>query len=175
MALRRCFGCMNLVEADICPHCGHPADYTNERNHLPAGTVLRGQYLIGKVLGHGGFGITYIGWDLYLEMVVCVKEFYPASSVNRDVTQSLSVRVNTADAAAHYEQSRERFLREAQALAKLQHVPEIVGVQGFFTENNTAYIIMEYVRGIDLRHYVHQRDGKIPARVCSRAVPISSS
>ena len=164
MALRRCFGCMNLVEEDICPHCGHPADHANERNHLPAGTVLRGQYLIGKVLGHGGFGITYIGWDLYLEMVVCIKEFYPASAVNRDVTQSLSVRVNTADAAVHYEQSRERFLREAQALAKLQHVPEIVSVQGFFTENNTAYIIMEYVRGIDLRHYVHQRGGKIPAR-----------
>lgn len=163
MALRRCYGCMNLIEETVCPHCGYSADQTNDQNHLPAGTVLRGQYLVGKVLGHGGFGITYIGWDLYLEMVVAIKEFYPASVVNRDTRETLYVRVNTADGAAHYEQSRERFLREAQTLAKLQNVPEIVGVQGFFTENNTAYIIMEYVRGIDLRHYVQQRGGRIPA------------
>lgn len=163
MALRRCYGCMNMIGEDVCPHCGYSPDQTNERNHLPAGTVLRGQYMVGKVLGHGGFGITYIGYDLFLDMVVAIKEFYPASAVNRDVSQSLYVRVNTADAEAHYQQNRERFLREAQALAKLQNIPEIVGVQGFFTENNTAYIIMEYVRGIDLRHYVQQRGGKIPA------------
>ena len=163
MALRRCYGCMNLVEESVCPHCGYSEFDKNEPNHLPAGTVLRGQYLVGKVLGHGGFGITYMGWDLYLEMLVAIKEFYPASTVNRDVSQSLSVRVNTMDGAQRYEQSRERFLREAQTLAKLQSVPEIVGVQGFFTENNTAYIIMEYVKGVDLRHYVQQRGGKIPA------------
>ena len=163
MALRRCYGCMNLVEEAVCPHCGYSIHQNNDSNQLPVGTLLKNQYLIGRVLGHGGFGITYIGWDVYLEMVVAIKEFYPSSAVNRDTTQSLSVRVNMADAAHHYEVSRERFLREAKTLAKLSNVPEIVGIQGYFTDNNTAYIIMEYVRGVDLRNYVLQRGGSIPA------------
>ena len=163
MALRRCYGCMNLIEEAVCPHCGYSIHDNNESNQLPVGTVLRNQYLIGKVIGHGGFGITYIGWDLYLDMVVAIKEFYPASAVNRDNTLSLSVRLNTPDTAQHYEVSRERFLREAKTLAKLSSVPEIVGIQGYFTDHNTAYIIMEYVRGVDLRNYVQQRGGRISA------------
>ena len=173
MALRRCYGCMSLVEEAVCPHCGYSIEQNNDTNQLPVGTLLKNQYLIGRVLGHGGFGITYIGWDVYLEMAVAIKEFYPSSAVNRDTTQSLSVRVNLADSAQHYEQSRERFLREAKTLAKLSNVPEIVGIQGYFTDNNTAYIIMEYVRGVDLRHYVLQRGGRIaPGEVLQLMEPV---
>lgn len=164
MELRRCCSCMNLTDQDICPHCGCPKDYDNDQNQLPVGTILRDQYIVGKVLGHGGFGITYIGWDRYLDIAVAIKEFYPTHAVNRDSTQTLNVKVNTVDMAQRFEDNRERFLREAKTLAKLRNIPQIVGVQSFFTENNTAYIIMEYVHGQDLRHYVQQRGGKVSAR-----------
>ena len=161
MKFRRCCACMKPTDQDICPHCGCPKTYQNDQNQLPVGTILRGQYLVGKVLGHGGFGITYIGWDLYLDIPVAIKEFYPTHAVNRDCTQSLSVRVNTASMVQRFEENRERFLREAKVLAKLRGIPQIVDVQSFFTENNTAYIIMEYVKGEDLRHYVQRRGGGI--------------
>ena len=164
METRRCYGCMNLTDQEVCPHCGSPKDFDNDQNQLPVGTVLRDQYIVGKVLGHGGFGITYIGWDRYLDIVVAIKEFYPTHAVNRDSTQSLSVKVNTTDMAQRFEENRARFLREAKTLAKLRNIPQIVGVQSYFTENNTAYIIMDYVDGQDLRHYVQQRGGKVPAR-----------
>ena len=161
MELRRCCGCMNLTDQDVCPYCGCPKDYNNNQNQLPVGTILRDQYIVGRALGHGGFGITYIGWDRYLDIVVAIKEFYPTHAVNRDTTQSLNVNVNTVDMVRRFEENRERFLREAKILAKLRSVPQIVGVQSYFTENNTAYIIMEYVHGQDLRHYVQRRGGKV--------------
>ena len=164
MEERRCYGCMKLTDQEVCPHCGSPKDFDNDQNQLPVGTVLRDQYIVGKVLGHGGFGITYIGWDRYLDIVVAIKEFYPTHAVNRDSTQSLSVKVNTTDMAQCFEENRARFLREAKTLAKLRNIPQIVGVQSYFTENNTAYIIMDYVDGQDLRHYVQQRGGKVPAK-----------
>lgn len=165
MEQRRCLGCMNLITEAVCPHCGYPTGQDHEPHQLPAGTMLRGQYLVGKVLGQGGFGITYIGWDSYLDIVVAIKEFYPAAAVNRDVTLSHSVHVNTRNAEHLYINSRERFLREAKILAKLRNIPEIVGIHNFFPENNTAYIVMEYVQGIELRQFVQQNGGNLPAHV----------
>ena len=165
MEPRRCYGCMNMVEEEICPHCSHSANQHNQPHQLPAGTILKNQYQVGKVLGQGGFGITYIGMDISLDMVVAIKEFYPASAVNRDSAYSLKVQLNTEEARKHYRENQERFLREAQVLAKMQHVPEIVGVRGFFEDNNTAYIVMDFVRGMDLRSFVRQQGGKVPADV----------
>ena len=163
MNQHRCYGCMEMITEEVCPHCGYSLHQNNEPNQLPVGTLLREQYLIGKVLGQGGFGITYMGWDTYLDEPVAIKEFYPSTAVNRDSALSQNVRVNVSSAEKFYTNSRERFLREAKTLAKLRNIPEIVGIMGFFPANNTAYIIMDYVKGIDLRHYVRQRGGRLTA------------
>ena len=59
-------GCMSETENVVCEKCGYPADFRNEPHQLPVGTLLRGQYVVGRVLGQGGFGITYLGWELLL-------------------------------------------------------------------------------------------------------------
>ena len=161
MEPRRCYGCMSMVEEEICPHCGSGADVRNQAHQLPAGTILKNQFQVGRVLGQGGFGITYIGLDLNLDTVVAIKEFFPVAIVNRDVAQGLSVRLNAEDSKEQYEACRDRFLREARALAKLQDIREIVSVRSLFQENNTAYITMEYVQGADLRHLVRQQGGQM--------------
>ena len=150
----RCLGCMKLKEkSPVCEHCGYNENVPNYAHQLPIGTVLREHYLVGKALGQGGFGITYIGWDQNLDLAVAIKEYYPNGIVNRESTHSLSVSTSEFNTEL-YQHNRERFLREARALARLSNVPGIVGIYNFFPENNTAYIIMEYVEGIDLKRYI---------------------
>ena len=136
---------MELTDQPVCPRCGWRVDQDNAPHQLPAGTVLEGKYQVGRVLGQGGFGITYVGWDLNLDIQVCIKEFYPS----------------TTGMEAGYAASRERFLREAKSLAKFRSVHQIVSIFDFFQANNTAYIVMEYVEGIDLAKYVYKRGGRI--------------
>lgn len=151
---KTCYGCMKeKTSSPVCEHCGFDERQRNERHQLPIGIVLRQQYVVGRVLGQGGFGITYIGWDMNLDMPVAIKEFYPGSMVSRDCTIQTEIHCYT-NARAAYEDSKNRFLREAKALARFREVPEIVHVQNFFEENGTAYIVMEYVQGTDLRNYL---------------------
>ena len=79
MANRYCTYCLNPLEREApCPVCGRSEGaYAPLPHHLPPGTMLLGRYLIGRVLGEGGFGITYIGLDLRLELRVAIKEYFP--------------------------------------------------------------------------------------------------
>ena len=161
MEKHRCPGCMGTTENAVCEKCGWPMGKNNEVHQLPVGTRLRGQYIIGRALGQGGFGITYLGWDDYLDMPVAIKEFYPNAMVARECTVSATVHCTSEQVLPNYNISKERFLREAKALARLRDVPEVVGVYGFFEENGTAYIIMEYVKGTDLATYVARKGGRL--------------
>ena len=174
MENQRCYGCMRpATETSVCPHCGWHRDAQNAPHQLPAGTVLREQYLIGKVLGQGGFGITYLGWDLYLDTTVAIKEYYPSGMVIRESTQSPEVVDCSGDNGEKFRSSRERFLREAKSLARFSKTPEIVHVQNFFQTNNTAYIVMEYVEGINLKQYLKERGGRLePAELFAILAPV---
>lgn len=113
------------------------------------------------MLGQGGFGITYLGWDLYLDIPVAVKEYYPAGVVMRDSAVTTDVVSCSGDQGIRFRNNKERFLREAKMLARFSQVPEIVQVKNFFLANNTAYIVMEYVEGITLKQYVKDQGGKL--------------
>ena len=159
-----CPYCMNVVESDApCKNCGLTAgNYTPAPHHLPPGTILKDRYLIGRVLGEGGFGITYIGCDLQLELKVAIKEYFPTDKANRISSSSLSVANYSGSVGQRYEEGKTRFLQEARTMAKMDKQPEIVSAKDFFEANNTAYIVMEYVEGTTLKELVEQRGGSIP-------------
>jgi len=159
----RCYGCMQQHDGDFCPHCGWPVAKNNEVHQLPVGTLLHGQYEVGRVLGQGGFGITYLGWDRQLGAAVCIKEYFPSHAVSRDCSASTQVRCHTEAGAESFRLSKERFLREGRILAQFREIPEIVSVYGSFEENDTVYIVMEYIKGMDLAHYVNHRGGRLSA------------
>lgn len=140
----------------ICEHCGFDERRQNENHQLPIGTLLQNQYIVGRVLGQGGFGITYIGWDRNLAIPVAIKEFFPNGTVHRQSTINLGVTCYTGSASDAFANHRDRFLKEARTLAQLSGVPEIVQVRNFFSANNTAYIVMEYVQGITLKTKLRQ-------------------
>lgn len=159
-----CYGCMRQKNnSPICEHCGYNENLQNYPNQLPIGTILNGQYLIGKALGQGGFGITYIGWDLLLEATVAIKEYYPGRFAARDNNCSLAVSCIGEKAEESFCYNRDRFIAEAKIQAKLSTVPGIVQIQRLFEENNTAYIVMEYVEGINLKHYLQMSGRNLTA------------
>lgn len=126
---------------------------TSELNQLPAGTRIGGRYEILEVIGQGGFGITYRGYDLTLDVPVAVKEYYPSGIASRYHTQSLDVQVGGADNQRQFEEGKAKFLEEARVLAKFSEDPNVVGVRDFFEDNQTVYIVMQYLQGESLKDY----------------------
>lgn len=158
-----CMRCMTSKPADAakCPKCGFDeSQQVADTHHLPLRTVLKGQYLVGCVLGEGGFGITYIGWDLFLHIPIAIKEYFPSGVVIRDKGQH-TVSVFAGKDEQFFLQGRERFFREAQKVAKFDTTPGVVSVKNCFLENGTAYIIMEYISGTNLGVYAAQKGGRL--------------
>ena len=160
----RCPYCMRPLQgASPCLACGEePSSYEPLPHHLLPGTSLADRYVLGRVLGEGGFGITYLGWDTALDRWVAVKEYYPHDQVVRSAHESLAVTRIAGASAEGFETGRNKFLEEARALAKMSKQPCVVDVYDKpFEENGTAYIVMEYVEGISLSRLAEERGGRI--------------
>ena len=157
-----CIFCMREKNSqdEVCPYCGNSNEtYKKSEYALPPFTILNGRYLVGKTIGAGGFGITYLAMDLVLERRVAIKEFFMNDAMYR--TKAYAVTVSTINKAQEemYRASREKFEREAKILAHLNNMPGIVQVYDFFSENGTAYIAMEYLDGKTLGEYVREKGG----------------
>lgn len=121
---------------------------------LKSGKILNNRYVIEKVLGEGGFGITYKGIDKLLAVEVAVKEYFPQGFVTRNNVYSEEITITQMKYEDLFQKGKERFLSEARVLAKFNKESGIVSVTDFFEENNTAYIVMEYLDGITLKDYI---------------------
>ncbi len=162
MKSRYCLNCMAPIEeGNVCDKCAAEfAQYECLPHHLRPGMILKDRYIIGKVLGEGGFGITYIARDSVLDIKVAIKEFYMSGFVNRNNTVSARVSIGNGTTAETFVKNKDRFLSEARVLAKFADEEGIVGIRDFFLENDTAYIIMDFLEGITLKDYLTER-GKI--------------
>lgn len=157
------------VDGAVCPHCGYDntAGPASQPNHvLPCGTILNGQYVVGRSLGQGGFGITYIGYDLNLETPVCIKEYYPEGAASRAATQSRMVYWGSSANAQGMKEKRINFVKEAQKAVRLRDLPHVVSVWGVFYENETSYIVMEYIPGETLKHHLVKEQRRMSESEC---------
>lgn len=164
---KMCTHCMKEVEAyqgQPCPNCGHAFHMTDEIHHqLKPFTILQGKYLVGDMLGEGGFGITYIGMEINLEIKVAIKEFYPNGYCTREAAVTNDVTIYQGQSMEAVLKWKDNFLKEAKCLGKCADLPGVVGVRDYFQENGTAYIVMEYLEGMTLKEYVNSFGGKISA------------
>ena len=160
----RCMGCMREYEdgLTVCPHCGYAQGTpAREAYHLPPETILNGRYLVGRVLGFGGFGTTYIAWDLVLEKKVAIKEYMPSDFATRAPGET-QLSVYDGELGEQFEAGLKSFIDESRRLAKFNHEDGIVHIFDSFLENGTAYIVMEYLEGKTLKELLKERGGKIP-------------
>ena len=156
--IARCPNCFGASRITPCPHCGWQPGQDNPPPALPLGRVLDGRYRIGRVLGHGGFGITYLAWDDNLHLRLAIKEYFPRDSAGR-APDGVSLAVYSGQAGDQFTYGLDRFLEEARALAHFDQHPGIVTVKNFFRAHGTGYCVMDYVEGITLRQYLEQQSG----------------
>ncbi|MDE6303775.1 MAG: protein kinase, partial [Paramuribaculum sp.] len=109
-------------------------------------------YRIERILGQGGFGITYLATDLSLERYVAIKEFFPKDYCDREESTS-HITVGTSSNVELVSRLKAKFLKEARNIAKFDH-PGIIKIHTAFEENNTAYYVMDYIEGCNLYEIV---------------------
>lgn len=160
-----CYYCMHPLPADgdACPQCGRSGYPHTQAHQLLPGTLLKDRYVTGRVLGEGGFGITYLGLDTLLNARVAIKEYYPHAHIVRDVTKSKLFSARAGESEKLIEDEKQRFLEEARTMARLEDVPGVVNTKDYFEENETAYIIMEYLGGLDLGALIEERTFSVEA------------
>ena len=151
----KCNNCnRDIGDAAVCPFCHTVSLRQSRPHHLPPGTVISGRYRIEGVLGEGGFGVTYLGYNTNLGMAVAVKEYFPHGFSYRNTADGNTVFVSSENNEKIFARGRERFLREAKTLVRFNSEPGVVSAIDFVEENNTAYLIMEYLEGVTLQQYL---------------------
>ena len=169
-----CYNCFKEIPEGNgpCPYCGFDLSENVKKYPvaLRAGTLLNGRYLIGRVLGQGGFGITYLAWDESLKARVAVKEYMPNEMAARvGTTVSVAMKSRVEDFAY----GLERFQEEARTLAKFMGQPNIAGVTDYFDENGTSYFVMDYIEGISFKTYIANQGGKVsPEEALDVLIPV---
>ncbi len=146
-----CPYCLSPNVKGSCKECGkkyRQSDFPPSR--LAPMTLLKRRYLIGGAIGEGGFGITYLGKDTMNGARVAVKEYYPSSLVSRN---GAALEPKSHEAALKFLQGKKRFTSEAKSMIEVKNLDGITGVLDFFGENDTVYIVMEYLDGVTLDKY----------------------
>lgn len=164
MEINYCYGCMASLRPGqtVCPYCGHDNSvYLNGSSFLREGMILKGKYMVGLVLGRGGFGITYIGIDLVGKEKVAIKEYFPISVCIRNSSFQPVQIVSGSVGIKGFQKGQKAFLQEARILSVFSS-PYIAYIRDFFLENNTSYIVMDYVEGIGLDQAILKNGGRLP-------------
>ena len=144
-----------------CPVCGYIKPEQPEGSQILAeGTMLANRYIIGCVLGIGGFGITYKAFDNLLKECCAVKEFAPVGLFYRTPGET-AMQVSESVAGTWYRHGLQRFIEEAQTLKRLENISGVVEVKECFQANNTAYFTMELLEGVTLKKIIRNTGGAV--------------
>ena len=147
-----CFSTKSFQQ-NVCTVCGFRNTVAREARALPAEVVLNKRYLVGRVLGIGGFGITYVAYDMQRKERLAIKEYFPAEWAVRQTGNS-QILPNSQTQEGFYRHGREKFVEEARVLSHLKNISNVVNVRALFEENGTAYMVMDYLDGHTLSGYL---------------------
>lgn len=152
---RICGNCFSqVIKGRVCRSCGYTADFVGiEYDALETGFLLNGRYVVGKIIGRGGFGLIYLAYDEKNGKIVAVKEYYPDGLAVR-TEDNVTIEPLTSYQSEDFSIGLKRFLTEAEMIMQLRESSDILGVYDVFSANGTAYYAMDYFKGISLNDYV---------------------
>lgn len=153
-----CPNCFEEILTSKCTHCGYTYDpSTLSDDIIQPGALLNNRYRVGRCIGQGGFGVTYLAKDTFKDELCCIKEYYPNQIVDRLDNNYLTVHDESM--RRKFENGKKCFIDEAKVLFKMQSCPLVVTVTDFFSEFNSAYIVMDYLDGMNLKRAVNKFGG----------------
>lgn len=153
-------GCMNEKLYDsVCRICGYSDNTPHLPSYLPPQTVLNERYIVGKLISYNGEGATYIAFDTVTEQKVTITEYMPDAISTRNKADN-SVEANH-NLNALYKTYMSDFLELHKALMKSRGMTHLQTVLDIFQENNTAYVVFEFINGISLKTYLQQSAGEL--------------
>lgn len=150
----RCVNCFEEIKKAPCPYCGYdPADSAPDPTLLLPGSVISEIYIVGGVIGIGGFGVTYLAYNTRENAKVAVKEYFPRDIARRDPN---GAAVSTLPGEDHvtFESGAKKLYNESEIVSEFKDNPNIVMIYDFFRANNTVYLVMEFLRGKTLKEYI---------------------
>lgn len=160
-----CPNCFSVTgKINPCPYCGYDK-FSGKNNSLalPLNMVLHERYIIGRILGAGGFGITYLSFDMKRKEICAIKEYVPINSALRN-KDTITLSASSTENKDIYDHGKEKFLGEAETLKKLHDISDVVQIWNCFEENGTAYFVMEYIDGATLNKVRASQGGRLPYR-----------
>lgn len=153
-----------ILESGKCNRCGFEIQHEKQNSlRIETFSKLKQRYIVGRILGYGGFGITYKVYDTKQDRICAVKEFIPMGLVARR-SQGTQIYVTSSAYEGDFEHGKKRFIEEARVLMQLDHIPEVVKITDYFEENNTAYFVMDYIEGATLKQLMRVYGGTIPLK-----------
>ncbi|NLM70662.1 MAG: protein kinase [Synergistaceae bacterium] len=158
-----CIACFSPGRGeDVCPACGYSESKSTDGdwNRLKPGTIVHGRYVVGRLIGQGGFGMTYLGMDLLLKTKLAIKEYFPTGLAIRN-PEDRSVTHASEEIREDFVKGMEKFIEEARTLARFEGNPCIVSVKDFFEENGSAYMVMTLLEGRTLMAHIKERGGRL--------------
>ncbi|MBQ9157131.1 MAG: protein kinase [Eubacterium sp.] len=166
-----CPNCFHLIgeQADVCPYCGFHEFNRENQLALPTNWVLKNRYIAGKILGAGGFGITYKSFDIKHQRICAIKEYVPLENASRN-KGDMSLNPTSSSRRELFEYGKKKFLDEADTLKKLQEIADVVKIYDCFSENGTAYFVMEYLDGSNLNAVRRQAGGRLPYHLAYKVI-----
>ena len=151
--MKLCMGCMNEIEDQYqrCPLCGYDETTLDQESYyLDPGTVIGGRYIAGRVLDYGGYCVTYLGWDAEHSRKAVIREYLPSDFSTR-AKGDTEVTIYSGDALEQYEEGLSTFLNEGNTIEHLTDLKGIARVYDCIAENETGYIVHEYLEGQSLK------------------------
>ena len=165
-----CFGCFEPVNDEPrCPHCGYKQQSPYSPSYIAPGTILKEKYMVGKLISHNGEGATYLAYDTVISCKVILKEYMPDVLCSRN-TETQSVVVNPGS-NVQYKSLMEEFTELNKKLAKLRTIDHIQQVLDLFCENNTTYVVFEYIEGQNLMQYLKENGGSLSWKAVQKLFP----
>ena len=168
--IKYCYGCFEPFSGeDKCPKCGYDHKSPYSPSYIIPGTVLNDRYIVGKLLSHNGEGATYLAFDPVLSSKILIREYMPDALCTR-VSGTPEISVNHSS-VAQYKSLMAEFTELNKKLAKLNTVNNINPVRNLFAENNTTYVVFDYIDGVNLMQYLKENAGELSWRKVSRMFP----